>query len=74
MNNAALNLSQCVITDLTLTRVVFELNTTHGGSPASPDLTLTRVVFECGFRYVPKFCGDNLTLTRVVFEYSHYVI
>ena len=31
---------------LTVTKVVFELNTTHGGSPASPGLTVTKVVFE----------------------------
>ena len=58
-----------MVSDLTLTRVVFELQFSALDKLHCEYLTITRVVFE--FIYIDQtvFPFFNLTLTRVVFEY-----
>ena len=56
--------------NLTLTRVVFELNTVGICWNGFQNLTLTRVVFEYGKDTEIPIGKYDLTLTRVVFEFK----
>ena len=56
--------------NLTLTRVVFELSCGITSMIFLINLTLTRVVFELSCGITSMIFLINLTLTRVVFEYG----
>ena len=66
------NLLLPIVDNLTLTSVVFELNTFNHSLIKCFNLTLTSVVFE--YDDIKEISGRyyDLTLTSVVFEYSFY--
>ena len=70
MNSFSASSPPVVVSDLTLTRVVFEYILIIISCRTYKNLTLTRVVFEFSLDFLLRRVLSDLTLTRVVFEYS----